>query len=90
MPLDEDRGLRWQIQLERDRCYAFSAVISESVEELKLFIVDPMGVGLFSTTAKQRVFKGFCIEGRVYSGSGWGVRQNRPRIRRLNLAQAVP
>ena len=81
--MDEDRGLRWQVQLEQDRCYAFSSVGSESVEELKLFIVDPMGVGLFSTTAKQRVFKGFCVDGRVYSspgsspGSGWGVWQNR-------------
>ena len=95
--LDEDRGLRWQVQLERDRCYAFSAVGSEAVEELRLEIWDPAGQRLFTTTSKQRAFKGFCVDGRVYqiepgrryyasSGFGYGhLRSVPPR-----LAQAQP
>jgi len=91
--VDEDRGLRWQAQLERDRCYAFSAVGSETVEELRLEIWDPMGVRLFTTVAKQRVFKGFCVDGRAHmSEHGWasgnmlsGGRWIHPR-----LAQTLP
>jgi len=97
--VDEDRGLRWQVALEKDRCYAFSAVGSEAVEELRLEIWDPQGTRLFITTSKQRLFKGFCVDGRVYQsergyrrgymsggGFGWGYSRWVPP----RLAQAQP
>jgi hypothetical protein len=77
---EEDALLSWQVALEGNRCYVFSAVGDRTVDELKIYIFNPNEEKVFTRRrpGQKSVVGQFCVDGGVFLVPP-GVLLSRPR-----------